>query len=164
MTRYLIDSNIVINAVRSYPRDVFPSYWSSFETFVATQTFFFHDTVQEELERRQDSVSSWFQDFVPHDQILHVDDAEIESYRLLSKWAAFQRKPRFDEAAVQEFLNDAADSWIVASAHARDLSIITDEKPQPRRVNRVKLPDAAAALGVHCSTYLDFLRSRGITY
>ncbi|WP_431355500.1 DUF4411 family protein [Corynebacterium guaraldiae] len=76
----------------------------------------------------------------------------------------FQRKPRFDEAAVQEFLNDAADSWLVASAHARDLSIITDEKPQPRRVNRVKLPDAAAALGVRCSTYLDFLRSRGITY
>ncbi|MCG7230051.1 MULTISPECIES: DUF4411 family protein [Corynebacterium] len=164
MTRYLIDSNIVINAVRVYPRDVFPSYWESFENFVTTQTFFFHDTVQEELERRKDFVSEWFQDFVPHDQILHVDNAEVESYRLLSTWVAFEREPQFEEAAVQEFLNDAADSWLVASAHARELSIITDEKSQPRRVNRVKLPDAAAALGVHCSTYLDFLRSQGIYY
>ena len=164
MTSYLIDSNIIINAVRMYPRDVFPSYWDSLEHFVTAKTFFFHDTVQEELERRQDFVSAWFQDFVPHDQILHVDSAEIESYRRLSTWVAFEREPPFVEAAVQEFLNDAADSWLVGSAHARGLSIITDEKSQPRRVNRVKLPDAAAALGVRCSTYLDFLRSRGITY
>ncbi|MEO5305220.1 MULTISPECIES: DUF4411 family protein [Corynebacterium] len=164
MTRYLLDSNIIINAVRLYPRDVFPSYWTSLENFVTAKTFFFHYSVQEELERRKDSVSAWFRSFVPQDQILHVDNDEIESYRRLSTWVAFDRVPRFDEAAVREFLDDAADSWLVASAHARNMSIITDEKSQPRRINRVKLPDAAAALGVQCSTYLDFLRSRGITY
>ena len=54
MTRYLLDSNIIINAVRLYPRDVFPSYWTSLENFVTAKTFFFHYSVQEELERRKD--------------------------------------------------------------------------------------------------------------
>nr|WP_245802977.1 DUF4411 family protein [Corynebacterium phocae] len=31
MTRYLLDTNIVINGFNSYPPDIFPGYWQLLE-------------------------------------------------------------------------------------------------------------------------------------
>lgn len=161
---YLIDSNIIINGFHSYPPDRFPTYWQVFEKFITDEKFFFHESVWGELEKHEDEKSQWLKNTVPATLKLRKDnEAEIRSYAEVTDWVRNKRTPRFRSEAVREFLN-VADSWMVACAHARSLCIVSNETSNPRKITKVKLPDAATALNVDCITGIDFLRREKISF
>lgn len=161
---YSVDTNIVFDAFNLYPRDVFPGYWKKFEGFIKNKQFFFHETVKDEICRREDKTSEWFQKFVPEEQILIKDQLEVRAYAEVTRWVRYERSPGYDYTAVREFLDGAADSWIVASAYAHGLTIISNETRSPRNVNRVKLPDVADQFEVPYYRGLDFFRKQGISF
>ncbi|PZQ26849.1 MAG: hypothetical protein DI558_02835 [Corynebacterium propinquum] len=105
----------------------------------------------------------WLEATVPKDRLLTRDSAELGLYAEVTQWARFERNPAYQTKAVRDFLNHA-DSWLVASAAARRLTLLTNETASPQKINRVKIPDAAAAFGVSCYTNLEFLRSENIQF
>ncbi|WP_257161754.1 DUF4411 family protein [Corynebacterium cystitidis] len=160
---YLLDTNIIFDAFNNYPREVFPSYWQKFEEFIHNQAFYFHETVKDEIYRREDEAAAWFRESVPDSSVLFKDDAEITSYAEVTQWVRHGRQPAYEVPAVRQFLG-VADSWIIASAHARGYTIISNEKRNPRKITAVKLPDVADAFEIPYFTGLEFFRHQGITF
>ncbi|MDK8685466.1 DUF4411 family protein [Corynebacterium pseudodiphtheriticum] len=160
---YLVDTNILLNAFNYYPRSVFPSYWKVFEARLSSGEFCVHEQVYEELKKKDDDKIRWLEATVPKDRLLTKDSAELGLYAEFTQWARFERNPAYQTKAVRDFLNHA-DSWLVASAAARRLTLLTNETASPQKINRVKIPDAAAAFGVSCYTNLEFLKSENIQF
>ncbi|WP_431831960.1 DUF4411 family protein [Corynebacterium accolens] len=159
---YLVDSNIVIDGFRTYPPDSFPSYWRAIESFVKRGKFLFHEKVCEEILIHEDDKSSWLKKTVPRDRWIRRDD-ELESYRAVTKWARVDRQPAYNPQEVRQFLNNA-DSWLVASAHAKRFTILTNETPATSKEKRVKIPDAAEAFSIPCISNLQFLRRHNLRF
>lgn len=160
---YLVDTNILLNAFNYYPRSVFPSYWEVFESRFASGEFCVHERVYDELKGGDDDKFRWLEATVPKDRLLTRDAAELGLYAEVTQWARFERTPAYQTKAVRDFLNKA-DSWLVASAAARRLTLLTNETASPQKINRVKIPDAAAAFGVSCYTNVEFLKSENIQF
>ncbi|MDK8477896.1 DUF4411 family protein [Corynebacterium pseudodiphtheriticum] len=160
---YLVDTNILLNAFNYYPRSVFPSYWKVFEARLSSGEFCVHEQVYEELKKKDDDKIRWLEATVPKDRLLTKDSAELGLYAEVTQWVRFERNPAYQTKAVRDFLNHA-DSWLVASAAARRLTLLTNETASPQKINRVKIPDAAAAFGVSCYTNLEFLKSENIQF
>lgn len=163
MTGYLLDANIVFTAFDYYPRDVFEGYWDHLERSILNGKFLFHNEIAAEINKRQDLKSDWFNTFVSREKILEPDDDELAAYAQLTKWARYEREPAYQVSAVRNFLN-VGDSWMVAAAYSRGLTLLTNETSAPRKINKVKIPDAAAAFGVRCVSNLEYLRSNGIVF
>lgn len=159
---YLVDSNIIIDGFRTYPPDSFPSYWQTIESFVAKKEFLFHEKVCEEILSQDDEKSAWLKALVPKTQWISRGD-ELESYRQLTRWVRVDRQPAYAPNEVRVFLNNA-DSWLVASAHAKGYTILTNETPATAKEKRVKIPDAASAFSVSCISNLKFLRKYNLKF
>lgn len=56
---YTLDSNILINMERLYPRDIFPSLWASLEGLVSQGEACICEAVLRELERGDDDLHIW---------------------------------------------------------------------------------------------------------
>jgi len=153
----------IINGFHNYPPDRFPTYWKVFEEFIADEKFFFHESVWDELQKHEDEKSRWLRKTVPTALKLSKDNDEIRSYAVVTNWARNERIPRYKSEAVRDFLG-VADSWLVACAYARSLCIVSNATSNPRKITKVKLPDAAAALDVDCITGIDFLRREKISF
>ena len=160
---YLVDTNILLNAFNYYPRSAIPSYWKVFEARLSSGEFCVHEQVYEELKKKDDDKIRWLEATVPKDRLLTRDSAELGLYAEVTQWARFERNPAYQTKAVRDFLNHA-DSWLVASAAARRLTLLTNETASPQKINRVKIPDAATAFGVSCYTNLEFLKSENIQF
>lgn len=156
---FLVDTNFLGTAETLYPEDVFPTLWRELERTLFTSDVFFHDDVDTELRRWKDPRLNWYVNNVQHSQILHPDSDEINAYLEVTKWA--DNHPTYSQSAATTFLK-AADSWLVASGTRYGYTIVSNEKPAPNSVSKIKIPDAAAAFQVECVTLLEFLRIRQI--
>jgi len=68
----------------------------------------------------------------------------------------------FQQRAIDQFLdNDYADAWIIAFAMNQNLPILTHEKSEPERKNRIKIPDVCIAHGVSYFNTVEMLRNLG---
>lgn len=103
---------------QTYPRKIFPSVWNS-------------------------PVSKWFQANTPDTCIIQPDEQELQELGEVANWAQNLREPKYRAAAVDDFFK-VADSWLVASAKRYNCVIVTNEKPAPKSIAKVKIPDAAA--------------------
>ena len=57
--RYTLDTNILINMVNRYPRDLFASLWESMEGAVASGEICVCEVILKELERGDDDLARW---------------------------------------------------------------------------------------------------------
>lgn len=62
---------------------------------------------------------------MPKNHLITRDSAELGAYAEVTQWARFERTPAYQTKAVLDFLNHA-DSWLVASAAAFDVSCYTN--------------------------------------
>ena len=67
----------------------------------------------------------------------------------------------FSPSAISDYVN-VADSYLVATAAAKDMVLVTYEKSNPQRRNRVMIPDACNAIGVRSCDLNTALRELGI--
>jgi Domain of unknown function (DUF4411) len=156
---YVLDANIFIQSSRAhYGLDFVPAFWEWLDRAFAAGDICSIQKVGREIAAGGDDLSTWAAGraglFLP------MDAASAAPLRAVATWA---NAGHFTPAAVAEFLS-AADYELVAYAAAHSLTVVTMEKSEPLRKNKVKIPDACIAHGIPCISPWDMLRAEGAQF
>ena len=144
---YLLDTNIFIRSKNELPMDIFQGFWQRMAELARSGQIFSSVKVKEEIDRGNDELKKWCDEQLPKDFFLPFE-AHAEYARLMT-WA--NGNPVFSVPAKQEFAT-VADAYLVATAAAKEMKVVTFETSDPLCKKRVKIPDACIALGVdYCS-------------
>lgn len=146
---YLIDANAFIEASRHYYSfSLAPRYWNWLYEQSVAGTVGSIKAVYDEIADGDDDLSVWVRDNTPDEFWLAEDDDSVAAIGDLAMWATGPTR-QFTQAAIDEFMA-SADLRLVAQAKSRGATVITREVANTESKKRVKLPDAAAAVGVTC--------------
>jgi predicted nucleic acid-binding protein len=153
MTRYLLDTNIFIEAKnRYYGFDFCPAFWEWLIERNAGGRVASIDKVGDELQAGGDDLSDWATTrgrafFLP------PDDPVVPALTRVSSWATGQN---YEAAAIATFLQ-VADYWLVAHALAHDFVVVTHELPSDS-TRKIKIPNVCIGLGIECINPYAMLR------
>jgi hypothetical protein len=140
-----LDANVYITAYRNYYAfDLVESFWKHLVAEAKTGRIVSIDRVKNELEDKDDPLCDWARRECS--QAFTVTDRPdvIHSYEAITKWVHAQD---FTVAAKHEFSRNA-DGWIIAYAKAAGHTIVTHERYEPNRKNKVKIPNICKQFGV----------------
>lgn len=159
MNSYIIDSNFFIQAHRAtYPFDVVPSFWTKVKDLAAQGSIISIDKVRDEIFKNDDELTSWCQTNLP-DNFFKDSSIAIHNYSDLVTWAN-SKSDHYSAKAIDDFLETAsADAWLISFALNQNLPLLTHEKSEPTRKNRVKIPDVCKAFGLSYSDTVGMLRN-----
>ena len=150
---YVLDANIFIQSNQAhYGLDFVPAFWDWLDRSYNQGLLTSIRPIGVEIAAGKDDLSIWAA--ARPDLFVPMDAPCAPSLALLSSWAY---GGQFTPAAITEFLG-AADYELVAYAHAHQLTVVTMEKSEPFRKNKVKIPEACNAHGVAWKTPFDMLR------
>lgn len=158
---YLFDTNIFVESKKNTPMDVWPSLWSALADMINSGRIFSIDMVKDEIERGGDELTDWIKANAPKSFFLTPDSAVIGKLSETISWAQYS-STGYTPSAINEYA-EVADSSLVATAAAKDMVLVTFEKGNPQRRNRIMIPDACNAIGVRCCDLNSALRELGIT-
>lgn len=149
MNQYTLDTNIIIDFQRHYPRDIFPSPWEALEGLVDTQRVCICNEVLEELYRGGDDLHTWAKTYP--NLVCPSSAEDIAAAKSIS-------------AAHQDWVREstnAADPFLIAHAKVTKRVVVTNETPKgPGVINKnQKVPNVAATVGVSTITFFEFARS-----
>ncbi len=153
MSRYLLDSNVFIQAKNLYYGfDIAPGFWHWLELANKSGIVASVSNVLDELRGIEDELATWAsrrgsEFFIPPDVQVMPALAQV------SNWASGQE---FEPAAVTTFLQ-VADYWLVSHALAHGFIVVTHEIPADS-TRRIKIPNACLGVGVECMSPFDMLR------
>ena len=153
MTRYLLDTNIFIQARNlHYGFDFCPAFWDWLIDQHTAGVVGSIDKVSDELAAGGDDLSDWAKVrgdafFVP------PDDLVLPALARVSVWATSQT---YERAAIATFLQ-VADYWLVAHALAHGCIVVTHEVPA-ESVRKIKIPNACIGLTIPCINPYEMLR------
>ena len=160
MSVYVIDSNFFIEAHRtSYPLDVASSFWNKVKQLADDGKIISIDKVEKEIYKNEDALKQWCVANLPRG--FFVDSSVVmNEYGQVAAWSA-SRIPPYLPNALAEFLDaDEADSHLVAYvlADTTNRVVVTQEKSEPNKINKGKIPDACMALQVRRVNVIDMFR------
>ncbi len=156
MSKYLLDSNFWINAGNYYPQDLFPSFWSSMESLIQAGEVVIHQTVLDEIDRKQDQISEWIHS-VEGWKPVPISEEALKQYLACCSWVE-EEKQGYTKEAIDEFeQNSRADAWICATAAVSGFVLVTNET-KSNSPKHVKIPNVCSAFNIKCMTNLDFMR------
>ena len=156
---YLLDSNIFIESRKNLPMDVWTTFWNRLSELAMNGQIVSCVKVKEEIDNGYDELSEWIKNHVPDGFFLPLDGDDMTAYATLQNWAAGRD---FTNAAKTVFASKA-DAFIIAKALTKEMTLVTLEKSNPQRKNRVMIPDVCAAVGADCCDLNDMLRALDIT-
>lgn len=160
MGRYLPDSNIFITSENQIPMDLFPSFWNELGSLLESGVAVLHQTVLDELTRRQDPLTDWIAG-LNGVKPLAAGKLTLARYLDVCSWAHSQSYTRL---ALRDFeAPTRADAWLCAEAWASDMTLVTYET-HSNSANKVKIPDVCAGLGIRCMGGFDFMRAQGFRF
>ena len=157
---YLLDTNILIRSKNEMPMDVWPTFWMRMKEMMEARQIFSSVKVKEEIEKGADELSSWMKENAPKDFYLPVDGETMEQYTAAQVWV--KKNPVYGDVARLTFA-DVADAYLVATAAAKGMILVTYETSAPMSKRWVKIPDVCNALGVRFCDLNVMLRELGIT-
>lgn len=154
---YLFDSNIFIRSKNELPMDIFQGFWQRLAELAREGQIFSSVKVKEEIDRGNDELKQWCDEQLPKGFFLPFE-AHTEYARLMT-WA--KDNMVFTVPAKQEFAT-VADAYLVATAAAKGMKVVTFETSDPLCKKRVKIPDACIALGVEYCSLNDVLHALNV--
>lgn len=159
MSKFIVDSNFFIQAHRSiYPLDVVQSFWFKIKNLASVGTILSIDKVKLEIfdnSAHQDELKEWCQSNLP-DDFFQSTDSVLANYITIVKWV---NSSNFTDRAKQEFLEtDLADPWLVAFAMSNGWIIVTYEKSEPNRKNKIKIPEVCKQFNVRNINTIEMFR------
>lgn len=162
MTKYLLDSNIFIQAHRMhYPFDVVPGFWIKLLELSNKGIILSIDKVKKEIceTSRPDELSLWCQDELSDEFFIDTSSC-VDVYANIAVWA--HANSQFTQPAKDEFLaTDLADPWLIAYAKKNDCVIVTHEVSQPERKNRIKIPEPCIHFRIRYISPIEMFRELG---
>lgn len=151
---YLLDTNIFIRSKNELPMDIFQGFWRRLAELARAGKIYSSVKVKEEIDRGNDELKQWCDEQLPKDFFLPFE-AHAEYTRLMA-WASGNSV--LTVPAKQEFAT-VADAYLVATAAAQQMKVVTFEISDPLCRRRVKIPDACIALGVEYCSLNDVLHA-----
>ena len=158
-TKYLIDSNVFIQAKDDYYGfDFCPGFWASLLHFHHEGLVFTVDKVRDDIKAGNDELKRWMLNDVPSDFFRKTTNADVGlAYGRAMEWVEAQgryTRPEKSKYAV------SSDGWLVAYAvrHLGEYHVVTHELAAPDSP-KVKIPDVCDAMGVRCINPFDMLRA-----
>lgn len=150
--KYLLDANVFIQAKNlQYGFDFCPAFWDWLDEQSEAGHVGSIEKVLDELKAGGDDLSTWA--IARPGLFAQPDTPVVESLQAVSRWAA---SAHYDPAAVSTFLQDA-DYYLIAHAHAHELTVITHEVPADS-VKKIKIPNACIDLRIKCMSPYEMLR------
>jgi predicted nucleic acid-binding protein len=157
---YLFDTNIFITSKNQLPVDVWPTFWHRMTELIRGGRIFTSTKVKEEIERGKDELTDWMKHHAMKGFYIPLDVDILAQYAATQNWA--RGNAIFNLSALQTYA-DVADAYLVATAAAKNMVLVTYEKSNPTSKRRVMIPDACQALGVRCCDLNSALRELGVT-
>ncbi len=157
---YLFDTNIFVESKKNMPMDVWPAFWTKMIDLINSGYIHSIDKVKEEIDKGGDELTDWLHANAPHGFFLKQDASVMEKFNETINWVQ-NAAVGFSQSAKSAYA-DVADSYLVATAAAKDMVLVTYEKSNPQRRNRVMIPDACNAIGVRTCDLNTALRELGI--
>lgn len=157
---YLFDTNIFVESKKNLPMDVWPTFWTKMAELISSGTVHSIDKVKEEIDKGGDELTDWIRNNAPRGFFLTQDIPVMTKLAETITWAQ-NCTVRFSQSAIFDYTN-VADSYLVAIAAARNMVLVTYEKSNPQRRNRVMIPDAFNAIGVRSCDLNTALRELGV--
>ena len=158
--KYLFDTNIFIASKNLLPSDVWPTFWQRIAELTRDRKIYSSIKVKEEIEKGKDELTIWMKNNSSDDFYIELDQDIMQKYIATQNWATNSKK--FKPTALQTFA-DVADAYIVATASAKGMTLVTYEKSNPMSTKRVMIPDVCQALNVQYCDLNKALRELGVT-
>ncbi|MEJ5352651.1 MAG: DUF4411 family protein [Melioribacteraceae bacterium] len=125
------------------------------------------DKVRDEIFKNDDELKKWIEENIPDDFFKSTKTEHvIAEYKKLVQWAN-SRSAHYIPYAINEFLKyENADAWIVAYALAinDNSQIVTQEKSEPNRKNKIKIPEVCDAFNIQYKNIVEMFRALGETF
>ncbi|MGB9920311.1 MAG: DUF4411 family protein [Moorellales bacterium] len=160
---YVLDTSVFTTAARFYYAfDILPEFWGHLMEEASKGRIISIDRVYDELVRYKDRLAQWAKrEFRTYFASTRDDPTVLVAYRDVVAWVSHQ--DQYKEAAKTEFARaDNADAWVIAYARAKACSLVTQEKFNPDKRNKVPIPNVCRALGITCLDTFELLRQLGI--
>lgn len=157
---YLFDTNIFVESKKNMPMDVWPTFWTKMVEMINSGNIFSIDKVKDEIDRGGDELTDWIRDNAPRGFFVTIDAVTMQRYSDTLDWAQ-TCSTGFTPAALNEYAR-VADAYLVATAAAKGMMLVTYEKSNPQRRKRVMIPDACNAIGARCCDLNTVMRELGI--
>lgn len=147
---YLIDSNVFIEAKRTYYAfDIAPGFWDSMIDLAANGSIYSLDKVKDELDRGRDDLTDWCNVNFGSAFISSDDPDVIQRYAEIIQWVYSNNN--FKDSAKNQFA-EVADGWVIATAKAKNHTVVTHESARSR--GKVKIPTVCDQFSVrHIDTF-----------
>jgi len=153
MTVYCMDTDVLIDAVKVYPRDVFSRLWQMIEQWGQNGLVVAPSEVLLELSVVDDDASAWAKAnkhiFKPPHEAVQVAVKEVLA--------------RFPALVPPDASRPFADPWVVAQAMAEGAVVVSKERPAAAN-GKPKVPNVCEAFGVRCIKLLGMLRDMNLGY
>lgn len=159
MTRYLLDTNVFIQAKNlHYGFDICPGFWDWLAQANRQGIVASVEQVKDELLAGGDDLASWARQ--QGQGMFHPPDAHaVREFGNVMNWVAGNG---YDQAAINMF-GQVADSWLIAHALASGCAVVTHEVPA-NTVKKVKIPNVCAGLNVRFMNPFRMLRLEGVQF
>ena len=156
---YIFDTNIFIRSKNEMPMDIWPTFWERFREMVNSDEIFTSITVKDEIDKGKDELTEWLKQNAPKSFYLSLDADVMAQYTITQNWA--KSNSVYTQTALNTFAN-VADAYLVATAAAKQMTLVTYEGSSPNSKKRVMIPDACNALGVRYCDLNTVLKEMGI--
>ncbi len=150
--RYCIDSSVLINIIRGYPRDLFPTIWEKLERLIKEDKLVSHIEVYNEIKNGKDSLLVWCKQ--NKKMFIDIDDCQRMEIKKIQK----KYNPSYWNLEINKN-GPWADPWLIALSICENLILVTDEGNSENRI-----PYIANILKVKCLGRIDFFREIGVKY
>jgi hypothetical protein len=161
-TKYLLDSNVFIEAHRRYYAfDLCPGFWDSLQQHHDHGRVLSIDKVRSEMGTG-DILDHWVEQTAPATLFATTQTAPVVAeFTTIVRWV--QNNLQFLPEAKAEFA-DVADGWLAAYAKAHSYTVVTQEVHRPEQRNRVPLPNVCLQFGVPYTDTFTMLRTLGARF
>jgi Domain of unknown function (DUF4411) len=155
---FILDANILIEAHRRYYHfDICPGFWNALLYHHSNAIVFSVDRVYDEIKHGMDNLANWVNSEVPNTFFLNTQEQDtVASYSEMITWAS--NNTYVHSYAINEFAR-SADSWLIAHAHANNLTVVTMETSAPLDRKRLRIPDVCEAFNVECIDSFQMLKA-----
>ena len=141
---YLFDTNIFVESKKNLPMDIWPTFWTKMTSLINSGNIHSIDKVKDEIDKGGDELTNWIHENAPRGFFLKQDASVMAKMAETIAWV--QNNPvGFSQTAA-----------------AKDMVLVTYEKSNPQRRNRVMIPDACNAIGVRSCDLNTALRELGV--
>jgi hypothetical protein len=151
---YSIDTSGILRGWRrSYPPSIFPTLWNDIAALIAGGELRATDRVRAELERKDDEVLEWSNNYP--DFFVPLDDAiQIAASKIIAG------HPRLLDSRPGR---SGADPFVMALADIHGCTVVTDEIAT-NSAKRPNIPDVCRDLNIRCISLLELFTECGWRY